>query len=116
MTRSAREIFKGHGRALLAEDLDGIAANFAEDAVVITPKGAKRGHTGVREAFTELFTDLPGAKWDMQSMIFDGNLLFVEWEAQAGGRRAVCGVDTFVFRDGLIQAQTVRYPLASVAE
>ena len=104
MTRSPQEIFKGHGQALLAEDLEGIVANFAEEAVVITPKGAKRGHSGVREAFTELFADLPGAKWDLQKVVFEGDILFLEWAAQAGDSRAEHGVDTFVFRDGLIRA------------
>jgi hypothetical protein len=38
-------------------------------------------------------------------------VLFLEWSATSGTNRAEHGVDTFVFRDGLIQAQTVRYEL-----
>ncbi len=109
--RSPQEIFNNHGKALLAEDVDAIVANFAEDAVLITPSGVHRGHDGVREAFTQLFADLPGAKWDLKVTTFAGEVLFLEWSADSAANRAEHGVDTFVFRNGLIQAQTVRYTL-----
>jgi hypothetical protein len=35
-------------------------------------------------------------------------VLYLEWTARSGSRR-LDGVDTFVFRDGRIRAQTVRY-------
>ncbi|WP_432947579.1 nuclear transport factor 2 family protein [Kribbella sp. CA-253562] len=66
---------------------------------------------GVRTAFREFFADLPGASWGLRTTIFAGHLLFLEWEARAGGNHAQHGVDTFVFRDGLIQAQTAQYTL-----
>jgi hypothetical protein len=34
-----------------------------------------------------------------------------EWGAEGGGNRIEDGIDTFVFRDGLIRVQTVRYTL-----
>ncbi|GAA1500908.1 nuclear transport factor 2 family protein [Kitasatospora kazusensis] len=111
VTRTPQEIFRTHGMALAAEDLDGIVANFAEDAVVISPDGVKRGREGVREAFAQLFADLPHAKWELGVRVFEGDLLFLEWAADSDTNRADHGVDTFVFRDGLIQAQTVRYAL-----
>ena len=40
-----------------------------------------------------------------------GGLLFLEWGAEGGGNRIQDGIDTFVFRDGLIRVQTVRYTL-----
>ncbi|MEZ0095444.1 nuclear transport factor 2 family protein [Streptacidiphilus sp. EB129] len=110
--RTPQEIFASHGKALLAEDVDAIAANFAEDAVLITPGGVRHGRDGVRQAFVQLFTDLPKAKWDLRITTFAGGVLFLEWAADSGNGRAEHGVDTFVFRDGLIAAQTVRYTLA----
>jgi hypothetical protein len=35
----------------------------------------------------------------------------LEWSAEGGGNRIQDAVDTFVFRDGLIRDQTVRYTL-----
>jgi hypothetical protein len=36
-------------------------------------------------------------------------VLFLEWAADSAVNRVDDGVDTFVFRDGMIWAQTVRY-------
>src|SRR5258708_3754743 len=108
MTRTPQEVFAHHGQAFGAGDLDEIVADFADDAVVITPAGAKRGKDGVREAFTQLFADLPSAAWDLKTQIYEDDVLLLEWAADAAESRAD-GVDTFVFRDGLIHAETVHY-------
>jgi len=109
--RTPEEIYASHGRALVAENVDQLAANFAEDAVQISPAGVRRGRDGIRDGFIQLFKDLPQANWEMRTTLFGGDVLFLEWSATSGTNRAEHGVDTFVFRDGLIQAQTVRYSL-----
>jgi hypothetical protein len=38
-------------------------------------------------------------------------VLFIEWSADAEKTRVEDGIDTFVFQDGLIRVQTVRYTL-----
>ncbi|MFD7907098.1 nuclear transport factor 2 family protein [Kitasatospora sp. NPDC059722] len=108
--RTPQEIFRSHGKALLAQDLDGIAANYAPDAAFITPAGVRHGRDGVREGFARLFADLPKAEWDLVTQTFEGDVLFLDWYADSDTNRAH-GVDTFVFRDGLIQTQTVHYAL-----
>ncbi|WP_441248804.1 nuclear transport factor 2 family protein [Kitasatospora sp. McL0602] len=110
-TRTPQEIFRSHGQALIAEDLDRIVANYAPDAAFITPAGVRHGRAGVREGFARLFADLPHATWDLKIQTFEGDLLFLEWAADSDTNQARHGVDTFVFRDGLIQTQTVRYTL-----
>jgi len=60
MTRTPEEVFKHHAQALGAGDLEGIVADYADDA---------------------------------------------------GATRVDDGIDTFVFRDGQIRVQTVRYTL-----
>ena len=109
MTRTPEEVFGHHAQALGAGDLDGIVADYADDAVFITPAGVKRGQDGIREAFTQLLADVPDAAWDLKTLIFEGDVLFLEWAADAGATRVDDGIDTFVFRDGLIRVQTVRY-------
>jgi hypothetical protein len=111
MTRTPQEVFTHHGQAFRDEDLDEIVADFADDAVVITPAGVNRGKNGVREAFTQLFADLPNAAWALRTPICEDDVLLLEWSADAAESRADDGVDTFVFRDGLIHAQTVHYTL-----
>ena len=109
MTRTPEEVFAHHAEALGAGELDEIVADYADDAVFITSRGVLRGKEGVRAGFTELLSDLPNAAWALKTQIFDGDLLFLEWAADSAATYADDGVDTFVFRDGLIRVQTARY-------
>jgi hypothetical protein len=46
-------------------------------------------------------------------MLFEDDVLLLEWKAESARAKADDGIDTFVFRDGLIRVQTVRYTLVS---
>ncbi|SON59959.1 hypothetical protein MSIMFI_01449 [Mycobacterium simulans] len=107
--RTPQEVFAHHGKALAAGDLDAIVADYTDDSVVITSAGIARGKDGVRTVFVKLLDDLPNAVWDLKSQIFEGDVLFLEWAANSALNRVDDGVDTFVFRDGAIWVQTVRY-------
>jgi uncharacterized protein (TIGR02246 family) len=109
--RTPEEVFQHHAEALIAGDLEGIVADYSDDAVFITPGGVLHGKDGVREGFTKLLSDLPSAEWDVPTTIFEGDVLFIEWNAEAASTKAEDGIDTFVFRDGMIRVQTVRYTL-----
>ena len=114
MTRTPQEIFEHHATVLIAGDLEGIVSDYADDALLITPRGALRGKDGVRQAFTTLLAELPDAAWEVPTQIFEDDVLFIEWSAVAEKSRVGYGVDTFVFRDGLIRVQTVRYTVEPV--
>ena len=111
MTRTPQEVFAHHAQALGAGDLDEIVADYADDAVFISPAGAKHGKSGVREAFTALLADVPNAEWALPTQIYEGDVLLLEWTADAAQTRVDDGIDTFVFADGQIRVQTVRYTL-----
>ncbi len=111
MTRTPEEVFAHHAQALGAGDLDGIVADYADDAVFITPAGVRRGKDGIREGFTQLLADVPNAAWELKTQIYEGDILFLEWAATSAATKIEDGIDTFVFRDGLIRVQTVRYTL-----
>ena len=111
MTRTPEEVFAHHAQALGAGDLDEIVADYADDAVFISPAGVKRGKDGIREAFTQLLADVPDAAWSLKTQIYEDDVLFLEWAADAGATKVDDGIDTFVFRDGTIRLQTVRYTL-----
>jgi ketosteroid isomerase-like protein len=111
MTRTPEEVFQHHARALGAGDLDEIVADYTDDGVYISPSGVRRGQDGIRAAFTQLLADVPDAAWDLKTQIYEGDVLFLEWAADAGATFVEDGIDTFVFRDGLIRVQTVRYTL-----
>ena len=109
MTRAPQEVFAHHGKALAAGDLDEIVADYADDSVVITSAGVARGKDGVRAVFVKLLDDLPNAVWDLKTQVLDGEVLFLEWAADSAVNRVDDGVDTFVFRDGMISVQTFRH-------
>ncbi len=111
MTRSPEEVFQHHAQALGAGDLDEIVADYADNAVFITPAGVLRGKDGIREAFTKLLADVPNADWELKTTIYENDVLFLEWAATAAATKVEDGIDTFVFSDGLIRLQTVRYTL-----
>ena len=110
-TRSPQEVFGHHAQALGAEDLEEIVADYSDDAIFVTPAGVQRGKDGIRQAFTKLLGEVPQATWDIKTTIYEDDILFLEWGAEGGGNRIEDGIDTFVFRDGLIRVQTVRYTL-----
>jgi hypothetical protein len=111
MSRTPQEIFQHHAEVLVAGDLDGIVSDYADDAVFLTPTGVQRGRDGVRAAFTALLADLPSAEWTVPTQVFEDDVLLIEWSAVSDKSRVEDGIDTFVFRDGLIRVQTVRYTL-----
>jgi ketosteroid isomerase-like protein len=111
MPRTPEEVFQHHAQALGAGDLEEIVADYSDDAVIITPSGVQRGPDGVRATFTQLLAEVPDAAWDLKTLIFEGDVLFLEWTADAAATRVEDGIDTFVFRDGFIRVQTIRYTL-----
>jgi ketosteroid isomerase-like protein len=111
MTRTPQEVFAHHAQALGAGDLDEIVADYADDSILITSGGAMCGKDGVRAAFAKLLADVPNAAWDLKTQIYEGAALFLEWTADSTAGRVDDGVDTFVFRNGMIWLQTVRYSM-----
>jgi ketosteroid isomerase-like protein len=111
MARTPEEIFQHHAEALGAGDLEEIVADYADDAVFITPAGVLTGKDGIRAAFIQLLADVPNAAWQLKTQIYEGDVLFLEWAAEAEKTRVDDGIDTFIFRGDFIRLQTVRYSL-----
>lgn len=110
-TRTPQQIFQHHAEALGGEDLEGIVADYSDDAIFITPAGILRGKAGIRQAFTKLLSDVPKAKWNLKTQLYEKDILLLEWTADSAKTKVDDGIDTFVFKDGFIRVQTVRYTL-----
>ncbi|MCO4699122.1 hypothetical protein LRR80_05214 [Streptomyces sp. RO-S4] len=89
-----------------------MSTNYAREAVFIAPGGILRWQEGVRMGIGALSADLPHAQWELNPRIA-GEVLCPEWPAISPTARVRDGVDTFVFRHGHIQAQTVHHALAA---
>ena len=83
MTRTPEEIFQHHAEALVAGDLDEIAADYADDSVIITPRGVVRGRDQIRRWFANLIAELPEAELNVTTATFESDVLFLEWTAEA---------------------------------
>jgi hypothetical protein len=112
-TRSPQEVFDHHGQVLGAGDLEGIVSDYSDDAILISQGETYRGKDGVRQVFTRLLSDVPQASWQLPVMVFADDVMYLEWKAQSADRRIDDGIDTFVFRDGLIRVQTIRYSVST---
>jgi ketosteroid isomerase-like protein len=109
--RTPQQIFQHHAEALGAEDIDGVVADYSDDAFFMTPAGVLRGQAGIRHAFTKLLSHIPQAKWNLKNQRYENDVLLLEWTADSAKTMIDDGIDTFVFKDGFIRAQIVRYTL-----
>ena len=118
MARTPQEAFEAHVAALGTGDLDTIAADYADNCITMFNRQTRRGIGGVKEAFTQLFADLAAAGevkgLEVPIRVFEDNMLYIEWWADLGDMRCD-GVDTFIFEDGLITMQTVKYDIGKGA-
>jgi hypothetical protein len=106
--RTPEQVFGHHAQALMAANLDDIVADYSEDAILVVQKQVLRGLDGVRKAFTQLLSDAPQAKWQVDTVYAD-DVLYLEWKARSPNSHIDDGIDTFIFRDGQIRVQTVQY-------
>ena len=109
-------IIARHSQTVKAANVDGVLADYAEDAVLVTPPGmvtqtgVYAGKRKVREFFTWLTSPeiLPGPKSMVSTteMIAPDTVLF-HWTQFKGTPQEVNGTDVFVIRNGKIVFQSV---------
>lgn len=109
--RSTREVLDDHLRLAETWDVEtDLARNFAEDVVLLTGYGIFRGIEGLREKARLLAEQLPDGRWTYVNVMAEGELGFLEWTAEASnGARVEDGADSYLIRDGRIQAMTIHY-------
>ena len=86
-----------------AGNIDGVIADYADDAILVSNMG---GVTKGVEALRAVFSHTPGdlfAGMEMTAEHFDGDIGYIAWKTAS----IPMGSDTFVVRDGKIVAQTV---------
>lgn len=113
--RTPQQVAAHHGQAMRAEDLDDLLQDYPETACVITSDTVTCGKEGIRTFFARFFQLLPRAQWTSSTAktTFADNILLLEWTADAARGSVSDGVDTLVFKDGLIQHQTIHFTVVS---
>jgi ketosteroid isomerase-like protein len=98
-------VLQRHGAAAAANDLDAIMADYAKDAVLISPRHGVLHGEEIR-TFFEHPNDVTG--FEVITLLVDDEVAFFTWRTDA----VPFGSDTFVLRDGKIAVQTVATPNA----
>jgi ketosteroid isomerase-like protein len=112
--RSTKEVMDHHLACLAAGDLEGVLADYASDAVLVTPPGfftpdgILRGREGAGHGFEILIREFgsPGASFDLEHVTIEGDYAYMVWHAVTPQHTFDFGSDTFVIRQGRIVAQT----------
>jgi ketosteroid isomerase-like protein len=96
-----------HVQAFLANDLDALMADFAEDALLCAPEGAFRGHAEIRAFFERVLPAFPAGATtlDVKQQIVDGELFYVVWSSASPVADVPSACDVFVVRDGKLAYQ-----------
>jgi hypothetical protein len=82
-------------------------ADYTDTSYLVSPSGILHGKNAIRGFFVDLLKALPQAKWDVKTTYIE-DILFLEWTADSKPASVSDGVDTFIFKDGMIYIQTVR--------
>lgn len=95
-----------HLRSFAQGDLEAIVSDYAPDAVLCTPQGPLIGHAEIRGFFDNFITNLPHEvivkRFVMNRQDIVGEMAYIVWSAFP---IIDLGTDTFIIRDGKIQAQ-----------
>ena len=106
MSRSTAQVLADHMVAF-GKGIDAIVADYADDAIMITPEATFRGLDGVRSFFSQAFATLPPGfmeAFNVKHQEIVGEYAYILWDALPW---VPLGTDTFVIRDGKIVMQTV---------
>jgi ketosteroid isomerase-like protein len=97
--------------ALNRHDVGDLVALYHPNAVHVTPRHNIGGRTAIRKYYRRLFnTDLPGARFQVETRVSEGYIRHVRWDATASNGKSVSdGYDTIALRDGLIQYHSSIY-------
>ncbi len=105
---STQAVLDHHLQCFGAGDLPGVLADYAPDAVMCTPTGVLRGPDGITPWAQAVIAEFakPGARFDLLQQTIEGDVAYLLWTAETADNTYESGTDTFVVRDGKIQAQT----------
>ena len=115
-TATMEEVVARHVTAVKAGDVDAVMADYADDAILVSPPGMVSpsgqfsGKDKVREFFVWLASPavLPGAKTMVSTNeIVAPNTLLFRWRQFPDTPNEVAGYDVLVFREGKVVFQTV---------
>jgi ketosteroid isomerase-like protein len=92
--------------SMVAKDVEALASDYADDAVIFTPDGLIEGKAAIAEFFTGFIQLLtPGfmAGFELPRQDIVGDVAYITWKS---GDAAPLGTDTLICSNGKIAQQT----------
>ncbi|MFC6989287.1 nuclear transport factor 2 family protein [Haloplanus sp. GCM10025708] len=105
---TTEDVLDHHLDAFVAQDLDGIMEDYADDSFVVTPMGTFRGLDEIEELFAGLFEEFarPGTDITLDQQTVEGDWAYIVWHAETQENVYEYCTDTFEIRGGEIRKQT----------
>ena len=105
-TATTAEVLDRHMRTFGAGDLEGVMADYAPTAVMLTPGGPVAGTEALRKNFQAVLAEWskPGTKFTLKQKAVEGEHAFIAWDAETADNVYEGAMDGFVVRDGKIVA------------
>jgi ubiquinone/menaquinone biosynthesis C-methylase UbiE len=101
------EIVNNHLQAFARGDVDGLMADYAEEAIFFTPEGVLHGRAEIRRLFEQLLADFPpGSAVEITQQLIEGETAYLVWRGESGKLKIPFATDTLLIRDGKIHIQT----------
>jgi len=109
--RTCREVLDDHLACRESGDLESDPQrNYADDVVVLTPTGCRRGHDGIRRSAELLYQAVHHTDgYEYSAIVTDDRVALLEWSCIGKEMRIADGVDSFLIEEGRILVQTIRY-------
>jgi ketosteroid isomerase-like protein len=103
---STKEVLDRHMKTFGSQDLAGVLADYADDAVMFSPQGMVTGKAALGPVFTTIFAEWgkPGVKFDLRQNLVHGKHAYIFWDAETADNLYEGGQDAFVVENGKIVA------------
>jgi ketosteroid isomerase-like protein len=108
-TEQTEKILLHHWQAFGAGDIEAIMADYADDAIIITPEGTLKGEAQIRSLFGKIFAEMfppASSSLNLAKQVIEGETAYILWSGSSPQCNAPFATDTFVIRDGKIVVQT----------
>lgn len=117
MTRSTQEVFDSHKEAVETLNLEQLAADYAEDAILVTLDGTFKGREAIMSGFFQtILGQFPDFKINFEKTAVEEDVVLLQWSAEASKASIPLGTAVFIIRDGLIQRQGEWFTLVPKGE
>ncbi len=106
---STQSVVEHHLQAFGGGDVEASVADYAEDAIFISPRGVVLGASAMRAVFEELFSGIfrPGSyDFTLDRLTVEGDVAQIVWHMTGEAADIPFGTDTFVVRDERIVGHT----------